>query len=216
MVLKKYMVLLAGLVLVAACRSSHSATASNKTGVLTTNGTCNVGVAAGNPVVDWKKETSNVLKDANTTIFPATYSVYSLDSASMKTFFMAAKQSKEDSRAEIVVPLPSPIGCRVFSVFESGTMSDELKQRFPDIVTLKGADKESPLTDIRLEYNGRMMQGQVVRDGETYFIKPVTSGNKFYYLVYSKTDAQQPKQDFEKDAESTRNDNKPVILKYDR
>lgn len=213
--LKKYMVLLAGLVIVGACRSSHGTTAGKKD-IQGGNGTCNVHVAAGNPVVDWKKETANVLKDANTTVFPATYSVYSVDSVSMKAFFTAAKLTKEDSKVEIVVPLPSPIGCRVFSVFESGTMSDELKKKFPDIVTLKGMDKESPLTDIRLEYNGRMMQGQVIRDGETYFIKPVTSGNKFYYLIYSKSDALQPKQDFEKDAAKTKNDNKPVILKYDR
>lgn len=217
MVLKQYMVLMAGLVLMGACRGSQNvATKAKKAGDISSNSSaCNVAVAAGNPVLNWKTENNSVLKETTMTL-PANYKLYSLDSAELKAFFSAAKMSKEDSKAEIVIPLPAPWGCKVFSVFESGTMSEELRKRFPDIVTLKGMDKETPLSDIRLEYNGSMMQGQVTRDGETYYIKPVTNNNMFYYMVYSKSDMQEAKKAFEENNKSTINDNKPVILKYDR
>ena len=216
MVLKQYAFLLTGLILMSACRSTHKTTATNRKSGNGSNGSfCNIIVATGNPVVSWKKENDNVVKETTITL-PADYKVYSVDSADLKAFFSAAKLSKENSRAEIIIPLPVPLGCRVFTVFESGTMSPELRERFPDIVTLKGADKESPLSDIRLEYNGRMMQGQVTHDGETYYVKPVTVKDRFYYLVYSKSDMTEAKKAFEQNNTKTRNDNEPAILKYDR
>ena len=218
---KLYPVLLAGLVTIAACRSSHGLSANEKkNGNKKGESVCSIIPAPGNQPLNWQKEPDRVLKEVNAAMLPAVYTVYRIDSAELKAFFSAARLSRENSKAEVVVPLPQPIGCRLFAVFEAGTMPEELKKKFPDIVSLKGMDKETPASDIRLEYNGRMMQGQVTRDGETYFIKPVTSGNRFYYLIYAKSDVKRKKQDFENNNSNnntnTQNNNKPVILKYDR
>jgi hypothetical protein len=169
------------------------------------------------PHISWVKETEDVLKGKDVVVLPKVYNIYSADSAQLRHFFTVAKSSKENSKAEVIIPLPQPVGCKVFSVYQSGTMSEELQKKFPDLVTLKGADKETGLNDIRMEYNGRMMQGQVTVNGEIYLIAPVSNNNHLYYIVYAKSETKEIKRNFEgKQQTDPETLPKPEIIRYDR
>jgi hypothetical protein len=209
-------IIFSGLVLATSCRSSQSATADKAGKQTNGNAVCKL-ADANKPQIKWAAETDEVLK-GNNVILPSVYSIFSADSASLKTFFMAAKPSTENSKVDVVVPMPQPFGCKIFSVFQSSTMAPELQKKFPDIVTLKGVDKETGMNDVRLEYNGRMMQGQVTMNGEIYLVSPLSNNDRFYYIVYAKSATNEIKKNFEKKGSTDTDPSKPkpAILKYDR
>lgn len=91
------------------------------------------------------------------------------------------------------VPLPS--GCKRFSVTVSQTMSPELAAKYPDIISMKGSADDG--SDLRLDWNGKEMRGQVVSGADTWFIEPYSSGTQTCSLIYHKNDASATKRPFE-------------------
>ncbi len=113
----------------------------------------------------------------NFTVFTAT---------NEKAFFAAAK--KQGGTA--LIQLPS--GCRQFRLSLSDAMSKELMARYPELVSLKGSSADG--TDLRLDWDGTSMRGQVLENGKSYVIEPhVTGGVRKVYLLYGKEDAAAPK-----------------------
>ena len=159
---------------------------------------------ADQPHLDWIVEDNAVLEKMQTLTKPTNYRVYSLDSAQAKAFFNAARASK----GKTVIPLPAPYECRNFELSESGAMSDELKKKYPDIVSLKGTDDATKKSDVRLDYDGNKVRGQIIWAGEVYLITPVKGENGYYYMVYAKKDTGETKKAFESV--------KPVQPAYDR
>lgn len=159
---------------------------------------------ADQPHLDWIMEDNAVLDKMQTLTKPKSYKVYSLDSAQAKSFFNAAKTTG----AKTVIPLPAPYECKSFSLSESGAMSDKLKAKYPDIVSLKGTDDDTKKSDVRLDFDGSKVRGQIIWAGEVYLITPVRGESGYYYMIYAKKDTGEKKQEFET--------TKPAVPAYDR
>jgi hypothetical protein len=154
----------------------------------------------------WKTEENSVLNSLTNKAKPTSYKVYSLDSLQLGNFF---REARSKGNVSTVLPLPDPAGCRLCRLTESGVMPEELKKKYPDVVSLKGSDAEG--ADVRLDYDGRKMKGQVIVKGEVYLVNPVRSNDKTYYMVYRKLDSGDPKESFERAPQSSGQQ-----IKYDR
>lgn len=163
------------------------------------------------PHIDWMPEKREVLRDVTTMPIPKAYEVYAVDSQQLKDLFRSVSVRGADTPAiRTIIPLPPPAGCQVFELRESATMSEELKAKYPGIISLQGAAVGARQNDIRLDGFGIFMRGQITWNGEIYFITPVNDPNGgLHYIVYAKKDSAEPKQPFE---------NPPVIQqqRYDR
>lgn len=119
---------------------------------------------------------------------PGNYTVFTADNE--KAFFTAAK--KLDGTAAIQLPS----GCRRFRLSLSDAMSPEMMKRYPDLVSLKGSAADG--TDLRLDWDGTSMRGQVVENGKSYLLEPHVTGIQKVYLLYSKDDVTTtPRRSFE-------------------
>lgn len=124
---------------------------------------------------------------------PKKYNAYIVDAAEWKAF---AQKVKERGPGEVTgINLPLPTGCTNFSVTVSSTMSPELAAKYPDIISLKGSSEAG--ADLRLDWNGTAMRGQVILRGDTWLLEPFAAGDKTFYLVYHKADASTTKKPFE-------------------
>lgn len=80
------------------------------------------------------------------------------------------------------------IECLTFEVENSGTMSKELNDKYPEIVSLKGIDVKNKTNAIRFDYDGTSMNISVICNGINYLYAPYKVKNKVYYLLFKKTD----------------------------
>jgi hypothetical protein len=123
---------------------------------------------------------------------PASYKVYELDSAELAGFVNSGAQAWQTA-----VPLPDPTGCQVVSLKQSKTMSEELKKKFPNMVSLQGKSEANPESDVRLDYDGTKLRGQIRWGKDVYIINPVVNGKQTYYVIFDKKNAGARKQPFE-------------------
>ncbi|RYD57443.1 MAG: hypothetical protein EOP56_09045 [Sphingobacteriales bacterium] len=144
------------------------------------------------PHIDWFEANNTLTANADLQL-PAVYKTYSLSESPLKRFFETAAQGKT---VKTVVPLGGNTGCQLFNVKKSGTMSGPLADKYPGLVSLSGTGINGT-GDIRLDFDGTKMNGQVIWKNEAYLISPVTQGSKRYYIIYKKSDATDEKQPFE-------------------
>lgn len=123
---------------------------------------------------------------------PAGYKIYTLDSAQLATFF-----SRPSDTWRTALPLPEPVGCQVVTLKESAAMSEDLKKKFPNNVSLQGKGDGNPQSDIRLDYDGKRVRGMVRWGADQYIINPVMNGSTLYYMVFNKQASNLPKRPFE-------------------
>lgn len=160
-------------------------------------GTC--GIVSHSKVVDWVN-ISNVKKiklppKSGQRKLPLHYLVYTTNEKQLKDFLVAVK-SQPTVHFEIALPSPD-FACHIFSLTNSGTMSEALAAKFPELVSLKGISREDKSSGLRLDYDGKTMNAEVTWMGKTYFIAPWEKGKKVYYLVYKKEDTGIEKRPFE-------------------
>lgn len=144
--------------------------------------------------LEWFKVNNPLQSDITGYTLPAHFNTYTFSSDhQLKAFFMKAKTTN----APFAVPLTGPDDCRAFTTQVSGTMSAELAAKYPEIVSLKGNAQANANADLRLDYDGNQMRGQVIWSDKVYLIDPVKYGNSTVYIVYDKNDSSIPKNSFE-------------------
>jgi hypothetical protein len=109
-------------------------------------------------------------------VVPTAYSAYTLSGGT--DFFQAAKSQP----ATAALQLPS--GCQTFTVTRSETMSPELARKYPQLVSLKGTGTGG--RDLRLEWDGQVLHGQVMETDKTYWIEPYNTASGTVYLLFDK------------------------------
>jgi hypothetical protein len=124
---------------------------------------------------------------------PKKYASYTVDSVEWKAFAMKVMERGPGEVTGLNIPLPG--GCKAFSVTVSSTMSPELAAKYPQLASLKGSAQDG--SDLRLDWNGTAMRGQVINGGDTYFLEPFVTNGATFYLVYHKADAVTTKKPFE-------------------
>lgn len=122
---------------------------------------------------------------------PKRYTVFTTDAGSLHAILTAAKNTKEQTH--IVLPLSDITGCAGFKVETSGTMSPELAAKYPQLASLKGQGTEDKSASVRLDYDGKEMNAEILWKGTYYIIAPWKKGIRTYYLVYRKEDSGMPR-----------------------
>lgn len=147
------------------------------------------------PHIDWFEANRAALEKDKELNLPVAYHVYTVEETQLNRFFETAVEQSSDKEVKTVVPLGGA-GCQVFTVKRSGTMSPELSKKYPELVSLSGTGTNGT-GDLRLDFDGKKMNGQVIWRNETYLISPVEHSNKTYYIIYKKSDSAVEKQPFE-------------------
>jgi hypothetical protein len=108
---------------------------------------------------------------------PANYRTFDLDIAAVRAQLAAAQ--RQGVATDLALPLPEG-GAATFTLADSGTMPSALRQKYPDIVSLAGADAHGRRA--RVDVSPAGLSAMVFDDGGRYVIVPRTSGAG--YLVF--------------------------------
>ncbi|PZF75028.1 hypothetical protein [Taibaiella soli] len=161
--------------------------------------------------LEWYKVNNPLQSDVPTYTLPTHFNTYAISTdRQLKAFFIKAKTTA----APFSMPLSGPDDCRAFTTQVSGTMSAELAAKYPEIVSLKGRSDANADADLRLDYDGNQMRGQIIWSGKVYIIDPVKYGNSTVYIVYDKNDTSVPKNSFESDPTKQQQPQKKDQPKY--
>ncbi len=206
-------VLAAGVFMSASCQTGHKATASKSV--------IRQEICAENwlnfpdqPHPMWEEVTTIIDFPSNLApIVPRRYKAYRINADTLKAFFAAIQSGKTE--IGMVVPITGT-NCESFSLRRSGSMSAELQQKYPDIISLQGNGTANKSADLRLDWDGSVLKGQVIYNSTIYFITPFTTGQGLIYVLYDKKDTNEVKNPFEMapDTKPAQESNKKI--KYDR
>lgn len=161
----------------------ESCAGSQKTASVSSNKDCNYAKAG---AVTLNLNADKALQVSGNDL-PRSYTVFTADNE--KAFFAAAK--KQGGTAAIQLPS----GCRQFQLSLSETMSPQMMERYPDLISLKGISTDG--TDLRLDWDGTHMRGQVLENGKSYLLEPRTARSGPVYILFDKADATTPRRSFE-------------------
>lgn len=153
-----------------------------------------VDVDAATPHIDWFMTEDALSNDRSDITLPVAYKAYVLEQNQLRRFFDSAAVGTEGLKT--VVPLPAG-GCQLFQVKRSSAMSEALRNKYPQLVSLSGNSVKYPENDIRLDFDGTKMSGQIIWRSEVFLITPVAQGKDTYYIVYKKEDSGISKEGFE-------------------
>ncbi len=144
----------------------------------------------------WNKVTNvpalKLPSKAGKTKLPKRYTVYTTDAGKLYTILNTVK-NKGMEQTPVVLPLSGEIGCAMFNVAASGTLSPGLAAKYPQLASLKGQGIEDKSASVRLDYDGKEMNAEILWQGSYYIIAPWKKGTKTYYLVYRKEDSGMPR-----------------------
>lgn len=124
---------------------------------------------------------------------PQKYVRYKVAEDTLKALFTHLRTTGK--KAGIIIPINKR--CEPFELMVSGAMSRELQAKYPELVSVQGHGVNNKAADVRLDWNGKQMRGQITYNGEIYLIAGLTDNNVTTYLVYNKSDTREIKQSFE-------------------
>jgi len=171
------------LLLASACSAPRGGGASGGSAVCST---------AGVPGVRFASSSGSVSAAAGRAL-PTKFRAYEVAQSDWKAF---AEKVRERGAGEVTgLALPLPGGCTTFSMTVSSTMPPEMQAKYPDIVSMRGSAADG--AELRLDWNGTEVQGQITSRGGTFFLTPYPTAGQRIYLIYHKDDAPATKQPFE-------------------
>jgi hypothetical protein len=117
---------------------------------------------------------------------PKKYEVFEVISSNLKNNLTLLRKNG----GTITLPFVDSVNldCLTFKVENSGTLSKELNDKYPEIVSLKGYDVKNKYNTVRFDYDGTSMNISVICNGVNYLYAPYKVKNKVYYLLFKKTD----------------------------
>jgi hypothetical protein len=148
----------------------------------------------GDPIV-WQKADAPATGTSGFPL-PAVFETYTTDANQLKNLLMAAPTASP--QAIINIPLPAPLFCQSFELKNAGTMSPELAEKYPEIVSLKGSGINNVAAAIRLDFDGQKMRGQITWDEKTFLIYPLQTQEGMRYIIYEQAATGEQKQPFER------------------
>jgi hypothetical protein len=116
---------------------------------------------------------------------PLKYAVFTVNGPALKRYMMSLKEKP----GSIVLPVGGDLLCIEAYVTNSGTMSEALAAKFPQLVSLKGNGVRDKSVTVRLDYDGTALNAEIISAGTSYIIEPWKKGSTIYYLLFKKEDS---------------------------
>lgn len=131
------------------------------------------------------KESDIVLaEDLQPDLIPLEYRTLSLDLTSMKIHLLKAPM-EFTSKKPLQLRLPLPDGTSpIFEIYESPIMAPGLAERFPDIKTFSGYQKDKPSVTTRMDFGPNGFHAIIHINGSTALIDPYAFGQTQYYMSF--------------------------------
>lgn len=123
---------------------------------------------------------------------PYKYKTYRVDPDTLKAFFSSFRHKGE-------LGMVAPVGknCEPFLMRRSGAMSPGLQEKYPDIVSLQGNGTVNKAAELRLDWDGTQLKGQLSHNENIYYITPVSTGEGMIYMIYDRKETAETKEGFE-------------------
>lgn len=123
---------------------------------------------------------------------PYKYKLYQVNQDTLQAFFSAFRQRSEQG---MVIPVGK--SCEPLLMRRSGTMSQALQEKYPDIISLQGNGTVNKAAELRLDWDGKQLKGQLSHNESIYYITPVNTGEGLRYMIYDRKETAETKQPFE-------------------
>lgn len=188
--MKRRFILGGFLLLLISCNTSQKMTGTSKTAKVPT---CS-NAANERLRLEWFSIFNPIQSDIANYTLPSEFKTYTIPADQLKTFFTGAKKA---DKSVISIPLPAPANCQEFEVHNSSAMQAGLAAKYPDLVSLQGTGTTDHSADVRLDYDGSKMNGQILMNGKVIMIVPVDYNGSTAYIIYDKSNSNIPKEPFE-------------------
>ncbi|KAA5536567.1 hypothetical protein F0919_02545 [Taibaiella lutea] len=119
---------------------------------------------------------------------PKKYIVFEVVSSNLNSNLTLLRKNGGTITLPFIDSARGVLDCLTFKVVNSGTLSKELNDKYPEIVSLKGFDVKNKYNTVRFDYDGTSMNISVICNGINYLYAPYKVKNKVYYLLFKKTD----------------------------
>ncbi len=121
------------------------------------------------------------------------FKLWILDTIACKDIIKNCTNQAVD-QSEVILKLPLPDGQLLnYKIVRSGTMSDELAKKFPNIQTYKGVNINDQSIVTRLEWTTKGFHASIYMDGKSAYIQPLTN-NPTQFISYWKSDVTKAKE----------------------
>ncbi len=122
-------------------------------------------------------------------IYPESYRTVTVDFESLKTLLLAAPKEGTDLRnSDYIIELPSADGGRAaFNIVEESVMAPGLQSRYPNMRSYIGLGTgDYANAKIVLDFTLKGFHAQILIEGKSYYIDPLSPGDLNTYIVYSR------------------------------
>lgn len=120
---------------------------------------------------------------------PKEFVAYKINTQALNSYLSSLESLPYEKRV-ISMPVNGGNSCIVFHLEPSGTLSEGLQKKFPELKSFKGLSKQDPNAQLRLDFDGKTIKAAIFHDNKTELISPWKDKQGFlYYLLYNKEDA---------------------------
>ena len=122
-------------------------------------------------------------------IYPESYRTMTVDFESLKTLLLAAPKEGTDLRnSNYIIQLPTADGGRAeFNIVEESVMAPDLQSRYPNIRSYVGlGNGDYASANISLDFTLKGFHAQILIEGKSYYIDPLSPGDLNTYIVYTR------------------------------
>ena len=180
------------IVLFASCKSNKPAPEASDKASVPVEQTAESPKSAEIPSLEnsvWTEYKEMDLPDLERRISPASYSLWQCD-------YSKLMESLSGSSAETQLPIEDQL--QLFQLENSGTMSEALAAKFPEIKSYKGYSADKTYS-IRMDTNEKGLFAEIKNGKEIMLLEPFLEGNKTFYVLYEKLSLPKAsREDFEK------------------
>jgi len=125
-------------------------------------------------------------------VAPYKYKIYRINQDTLQAFFREFRLKND-----LGMVVPAGKTCEAFTMRRSGAMSPELQQKYPDIISLQGNGINNKAAELRLDWDGTQVKGQLTHNENIYYITPVNSSEGLIYIIYDRKDTAETKEPIE-------------------
>lgn len=131
-------------------------------------------------------------QELGTTPLPSRFQALRLDQDSLIASFRQWQADATDT-IRLALPLPDAPFCLEFDMIASGTLSDALSRKYPELLSLKGVATNGGRADARIDFDGKHLAAELRLHYETYVLSAWSAKRgaqgETIYLLYLKSDS---------------------------
>lgn len=124
---------------------------------------------------------------SNKNRLPMDYKAYVIEEKELEDYMNP--KNRLNKRFSLTFPLFE--GCITFDLKNSGTMSPELMEKYPDIQSFRGINENQYTADV--DYSGKELKAKINTQDNIYIFEPIVTEKGKFYILYLLRNSGYPK-----------------------